>query len=222
MLWAVMVAFSQKKMASLTLLSIMLPIGLLATFRVIGVVREPPKTETFTVETVAWNMIRPSQISVLGNTASNSYADVKASVDFKVNVVGYRENWDFFWFDDVDVVDLRILASSSVTDGYITRMNVKFSGIDDLADLSIERADESMELRHLEVNRISEGSSEASFETTSVQKPQTGSLSILTFWVFSDTNSKDHWATITLEVTFFTEGMFKEMRIPLLLGILAK
>jgi len=217
-----MVAFSQKKMASLTLLSIMLPISLLAGFRIVGIISEPPETHTVTVETVTWNMTRPSQILTLDGVGSNSYADLKASVSLEARFVGYRENWDFLGFGFVDVVDLRIVASSNMTGGHITAMNVEFHRTDTLADLIVGRANESMQLYNLKLKRILEGSSEARFETLGVEQPHNGSLSMVAFWIFHDENNADHWATIILEVTFLSEGVIEEVRLPLLLGVLAK
>jgi len=52
-------ALSRLKWIFLGFLSIMVPIGLLATFRLTGVLQESPKPETITVESVDWNMSRP-------------------------------------------------------------------------------------------------------------------------------------------------------------------
>jgi hypothetical protein len=92
-----MVAFAQKKkMASLTLLSIMLPISLLATFRLTGVIQEPPTPQIITVETVSWNMSRPSNYIILDVLGRNHYSDDIVSVNFSINIVTYHENEEFF------------------------------------------------------------------------------------------------------------------------------
>ena len=217
-----MVAFSQKRMASLTLLSIMLPISLLAGFRIAGIISEPPETHTITVDTVTWNMTRPAQILTRLGVASSSYADTEAMVEFDVSIAGYRENWDFLGFGYVDVVDLGIVTSSNTSDGYITSMSIEFLNTDADANFIIDTTASFIELHNLAVRRVFRTPSEAGLETAAVQKPKDASLSIVTFWVFSDKNNRDHWATITLEVTFLSEGVFKEVRIPLLLGVLSR
>ena len=79
------------KWASLALLSIIVPVSLLATFRLTGVLPEPPKPETITVETVSWNMSRPSDFTTVDERVENVYADDVALVRLGIFIGGYYE-----------------------------------------------------------------------------------------------------------------------------------
>jgi hypothetical protein len=78
------VLMSRRRWTSLALLSIMIPVGLLATFRLTGVLEEPPTPEIITTETVKWSMQRPAEtIFEIGETIENSYADNDTQITFE-------------------------------------------------------------------------------------------------------------------------------------------
>ena len=97
-----MVSVSGRKLASVTLLSIMLLISLLAAFRLTGVLREPPAPEAFTANEAMWEMKRPPKYTRIAEFVENAYSDDAISISTSVSLYEYFENSlrDPYWNRD--------------------------------------------------------------------------------------------------------------------------
>lgn len=112
-----------RKWMGVALLSVMVPIGLLVTFRLVGVLQEPPKPKTMTVETVGWNMSRPRGYVAIDEKVENSYSDSVASVKWTVHISSYTDNSKTFG----DYLHFRISAVANLSNGHIQSVVVRFS-----------------------------------------------------------------------------------------------
>ncbi len=211
--------------ASVALLSIIVPVGLLATFRLTGVIKEPPKPETVTVEAVSWNMSRPTDIDTiidLDEQIEKSYTEGIASVSFNLRIISYSENELDFPSWGGDYLKLRMISSANVSEGFIYSVVVKFSRTDVLAKVDIEEHPSSMELHNLEIGKVRDSGTyirEAYFETTALNQPKDTLLSIFAFWSFSDENNTDHSVTVNLEVTYLNGTAYRKVTVPIVLGV---
>jgi hypothetical protein len=216
---------SNRAWFSLALLFVIVPVGSLTTFRLTGTLKEPQKPETTSLEAVSWNMSRPTRTVTVNEWTRIFYTDGKASVGLGVNVVGYRENWGDWPSDgDDDIVDLRIIATANISDGFIYSMVVKFSRTDILADVVFQQTPSFMDLRNLEIRKIRDLGAynrEAYFETAAPTQPKNATLSIIAYLVFLDGNNTDHWTTVNLEATYFNGTTYRKMVMPIRLGVLA-
>lgn len=220
--------FCAHKFVAMTLLSIILPISLLVSFRVSGIIPEPPTPETTTVEAVTWNMTRPENVDIItiDKWTRNSYTDNIVFMELSVQFAGYWENKPGWWPSDGDddVVYLSIVATANVSEGFVYAMAVRFSRPDVFAKVYVEMHPASMTLQNLEIKGIREKGTNnrgAYFEAAAVNQPKNTSLSIIAYWVFLDRNDADHWLTVNLEVTYFSGTSYRKVIMPINLGVLA-
>ena len=211
------------KWASLALLSVIVPVSLLVTFRLTGVLPEPRTPETITVETVSWNMSRPADIVTIDEWVKNSYTENLASIDLSIHVQEYYEDDPDFpaWGDDY--VKLRVVGDINISDGYVHSLVIRFPKTDSHTTLYIERHPEAIRLDNLKLERIRGSATdkkEAYLETTSLNQPKNCSLKILSYWVLQDRNNLNHWITVTFEATYYNGTTWKKIEIPIQLGVL--
>ncbi len=200
------------------LLSVLVPITLLAAFRLTRVLPEPPTPETITVEAVSWNMSRPSFRTNVNEEMSNSYSDNMTAISLVVHIWQYEENHP----SRGDNIEFAVTASANLSLGFIHSMVVRFSRTDDHAVLHVDPTPNFIELENLKLERIREPATnrnEACFETKTQNQPQYASLGILIWWLFLDDNTTNHIVTITLETTISNETTYRKVVIPIELGV---
>lgn len=211
--------------AAMALLSIMLPVGLLVSFRMVGIIHEPQTLETIPVQPTYWSINRPVDIATIDNWVGNNYADNIISINMNIHIVGYRENWPDFPSYGGDAVDLRIVVTASVSSGFICSFVVRFLEMDSSEIVYIDSTPRSMSLINLQKGLVRwSGSleSEAFFEAKGLNQPRNASLSIISYWVFLDQNNLDHMMTVTLEATYFDGAAYKKAIIPIKLGVMVE
>jgi len=212
-----------KSWKALLLLSVVVPVGLLATFRLTGVLHEPLTPETITAEAVNWNISRPIQTATIDRWVKSSFFNGIASLNFSVHVAGYREDWPIWPSDgDDDIVDLRISVNANISEGYIHSIKVRFSETDLYAYLDIMNNPDSIELNNLTRTEIRDGSylHEALFNTVAGNEVKQCLLKITVFWVFLDQNNVNHDEVLRLETTFFDGAVYRKVVLPIHLEVL--
>ena len=205
----------RRKIASLTLLSIILPISLLVTFRIAGIVREPPETQTITVNAVIWNMTRPSLFSNMNAWVNNSYADI---VNFNIFVNHYIDNHQ----ERGDYLEFWVHLNASVNDGFIQSMVIHFSRIDSNAYLNIIEDPDWISLRNLSIEAIHDWRTNNDIQANAVGRPAEVSLKAGVWWMFTDEDSIDHSLPLSAEVTYFDGTMYQKVIIPICVEVLPK
>jgi hypothetical protein len=217
-----MIALTQKKRAlSLTLLSIMLPISLLATFRITGIIPEPPTPITITLETVNWKIERPSSDVRFNKDVRNVYLDNNVSVS--VIFTEYLDNYDW---NGLDFLTLMVHFKGS-----FSSVLAKFQPIDTESALDIDEEILQNPPRHpkavvnmtlLGIKGVGTVDTEAYVKAKANGSPS--SLTILALWVFYDVieNNKDHTLKMTFEVTYFNGTAYRKIIAPATLEVLVR
>ncbi len=241
MLWAVMVAFSQKKMASLTLLSIVLPISLLASFRMTGILKEPIG-ETFQKYPVVWSHERPSTSVNIQEKIRTAHQNDQLSVELGIYIVDYCENNPWRPFDYKD--GMRIKATINIAG--IRRSSasfiVRFYQIDANSAVYVDRpsliaynasvldieAFGSSGSEAIVASKASDSSSDTTFESYWIWRVREdwmlssnslSGLDIQAYWVFNEANLEDHQLMVSLEVTYPDGAAYSKIILPALLEI---
>ena len=204
------------------ILSIMLPVSLLATFKMSGVLTEPQAPETVTLEAVTWNMTRPTRTLTVDEWVNNSYMDndnrlLSAGVHFEEhfeNMLGWPSDGD----DDVQLVGIHISVSVSV--GFVCSFVANFSDLDDCAYVVLETTPSCMQLQNLAVKRIVNPLTSACLWASANNQSKEASLSALVYWVFLDQNNTDHWMTVDFEITYFDGTAYQTVITPFVLDVL--
>lgn len=221
-----MKSLGNRGFAAMALLSIILPMGLLVSFRFTGILKEPPTTQTIPVEATIWSISRPIGVDIItiDKWMKNSYANSAVSIELSVQFVGYYENQlDFPSGGDDDVAYLRIIATANVSDGFIYSMAVRFPEVDGNAVLYIDMNKDFRNLVNLQEGSIgcsSRYKGGAYFMAYSLNRSKNASLSILSYWVFLDQDSVNHAMTATLETTYFNGTTYLRVGLPIQLSVL--
>jgi len=214
------VVFSKRKSSSVILLSVLIPVSLLATFRIAGIIPEPPIPQTITVETVSWNMSRPDHSKGINTWVNNSYSDVSGHLVFGVCAIIYTENHQ----ERGDTLEFRVSLEANTSDGFIRSVIIRFSEIDTQAYLDIMEDPDPpwIELQNLSVKTIRDSrvTSEPYIEAIVLNQPKQALLSMVVFWQFGERNNMDHWVTLTAEITYFNGAEHQKVVIPIRLGVL--
>lgn len=215
------------KWASVALLSIIIPVTLLASFRLTGIQPEPQTPQTITVETVSWNMTRPRSIDIIAidERVSNSHVDDIASVNLAIQVGGYRESAPRYWLwkGGYDEIDLSVAVTANISKGFVYSIVIELSNIDAQADVIIIDGESWMQLHNLEIVELDDSSyrHKAWIEASSFGQPLDSVLGIIVFWDFFDQNIADHFMSVTAEVTYFNGSTWQKVTVPIQLGVLA-
>jgi hypothetical protein len=203
------------------LLAIVIIIGLLVTFRFTGTMQGSVEiSETITEDTSFWNMNRQSDYFEIKNNITDIYANSTFSSNLTIYSLTYVENDGMLDFNDGLWISLA--ASSKAVDGFIYSMDIRFSKTDENATLDIIDDPDWMHLRGLAKENIVDGSQyrEAFFETKSDGKPKECMLKFCPVWVFFDFNALDHWLSITLETVYFDGASYRQVNVPIQIGVL--
>lgn len=214
-----MVALTRKKrVVSLTLLSIMLPISLLATFRLTGVLPEPPTPETITMETINWKMERPSKDVRSFDGIKNVYNDNLISIS--LIFLEYRDNYDW---NDLDFLTLMVSFKGSIS---TAEARFQPTDVDSILDVDEEVLQNPPRYPDAVVNMTLTGIRAVGTNVTEayVTAKATGSSSTLTIvahWVFYDVieNNKDHILKMTFEATYLNGSAYRKIIAPAILEV---
>ncbi len=214
----------KQKWFSIALLAVAVPMGLLATFRLTGIIPEPPTiTETVTAETITWNMTRPEEATgFAGRIIENNFNVNGTNVRLSIHITSYLENSEQFG----DCLWFSVNATANVQQGFIHSVYIKFLQTDQNAFLLISEQKEWLTLENLKITSLSTEatySREAHLYATGVNNPKTCTLTNPAYWYFLDVNENnlDHWTTITLETTYFNGTAYRKVTIPVQIGVLA-
>ena len=214
-------ALTKRKWASIALLSVVLPIGLLITFRLTGILPEPQKPETVQMDPVTWEMKRPS-VSVLniGERVEDAYANGEVAVGIGVNVAWYVENPEpsvgpFFGRDGLFLL---VYVNVSVLQGSGVSLSVRYLP-DENTTIYIET--NSMIQSNVSVTNVKWfgiKESEAYCRAKILNSPSY--MNTQANWVFNDPNNEDHQLNLVLEITYLNRTTYKTIVLPVILQML--
>jgi hypothetical protein len=197
------------------LLSMLIPISLLATLRMVGIVPEPLGIR---VEGIKYSMNRPSNTKDVDVWTNNSYTDSGSSIDFSVLIKYYIENHQ----ERGDHIELKMLLEANTDYGFIRSVLLRLSRGDTQAYLDIMEDTDWIILQNLSIEKILDQreSNEAYVEAISPNRSKQALLAMFVFWMFVDENDVNHWAAITAEVTYFNGRTQQEVILPINVEVL--
>jgi hypothetical protein len=206
----------QKRKAAI-LLSIIFPIGLLATFRFTGILPGLIIPETYTVETIEWNMSRSNKVTSLDKTLTNLYNDGILSATFKVGVGAYYEGdvWGLGFFEP-DRVIIRFDVAANITAGFIHSFVIRFSQVDANASLDVYEDDDHIVLHSVMLGAIHQAwvSDSGYIEAYAVNNRNSCNLTMFSYWIFYDDNNIDHNIIFSLETIYYNGAAYRKAVMP--------
>jgi hypothetical protein len=219
--------FGKRKWIAITFVAIILPISLLTTFKLTGIIPEPTVSEIITVDSVNWNMTRPLNpdggYCNIGETVENTYVNNEVAVGLCVNAAEYvhdpsPEVGPYFGRDGVGFA---VFANFSIPKGFGVSLVVKYLPTDDNATVYVETSDYAVIQENVSVTDIrwfGTNENEAYAKAEILNSPCY--LNIDAYWVFDDQNSIDHTLNVTLEATYFNGTTYRRIVLPVTLQIL--
>jgi hypothetical protein len=206
----------KRKWIAITLAAVIVPISLLTTLKLTGIISEAITPETFMVEAKTWNGERGLVVTAFNEKIANSYSDDLASINFEVTVGTYvvgDSTWNY-----LDYLNMHISASANTSKGFIYSMSVQFlKGNNYTSAIGIFQDPELLELHNLQMGKVLNswsGSEEAYITTTAKAKPSECQLIFNVNWIFLNQNVDDN-VTATLETTYFNGTSYQKTMIPI-------
>lgn len=230
----------RRKWISLTLLSIVIPVGLLITFRLTGTLPEPQTPISVLAEAISWSIDRPTLHVEIQGTAKNLYENENISILFEVYISDYAEGKGIY--GGADSVDFYVKVNCSVARGFVERVDlflrdesnktqvmlpynlpVPFS--ERLFNLSVEEWAHAFSYVYppegfkekLDITN----SLKSYLKTVGVNRPSSVSLSNGFDWILRTPNNQSHQMEITLELTYWDQTAYKKIVAPIILNIVA-
>jgi hypothetical protein len=213
---------NRNKWLSLSLLAIILPIGTLITLKFSGIIREPAPLETITVDPISWNMTRPSDSNFnIGEKVWNTYANDEAAIRIDAHIAAYEENpaLDIWPFYGRDGFILAVYSNLSVFQGAGVSMVVRFTPADENGTMYVNTDSTIQSNASLtEISGFDINGNEAYYKAKVLNSPSC--LVKQLYWAFNDPNNEDHRLDVVLEATYFENGIYKRIVLPIILQIL--
>ncbi|MDH5482106.1 MAG: hypothetical protein OEY22_04405 [Candidatus Bathyarchaeota archaeon] len=212
---------SNRKWLSITLLAIIVPVGLLTTFKITGIIREPLAPEIVNVEAVFGNVTRPESYTFIDRVVENHYDNGFSRVKMYAHVIDYEEKHPTFG----EHIWLSITATAQLQEGFIYSMLLKLSVHDADSCLVIVLlfpwgAPLTENLKTERTDTTGTQTNEAYVYATGIDEPKNCFIRIIVTWQFLDRRILDHWMTATLETTYFNGTAYQKVIIPVKIGVL--
>ena len=210
----------------LMLLSVVLPIGVLVSFRLAGILQEPP-IETTTLEAVKWEFQRPhpDQSVPIYNDLNATYVGNGLSVTFSLELWKYL-NGSMSWIPPGDWIDMGIRINATVIepDGFFDDVNIIFRNDSqpshvNLLHTSLEYA--NLSLADIAEERNPESYTKAYVKLSAVNRQNRVYFSAFAQWNLLDASSNIvHQLEVTYELTYYNGTTYNKIIQPFQLKLL--
>jgi hypothetical protein len=209
-------------MKALFVLSIVAPIGLLATFRLTNLSpQQRLYPQTVTAQEVVWNISRPTIETDIAEEVVNSYSDNIAIVSFNVFVVEYETSYLLGWSPDSHGLVLILTGTANVSEGFIHSIIIRFSKLDSDSDVDIADDPDAIVTNNVELGRVFDWQPDSYVEGYGVSQPGYCKLMINSRWAFFDNERiSEHHVSINLEVTYSDGTGYQRVIVPVVFGVL--
>jgi len=202
------------------ILSIIVPVGLLATFRLTGILQEPLSPLTVTAQEVVWNIRHPAAEMDIAEEVINFYSDNITLVSLNVFVVEYEQSYLFYGIPESHGLRLMLSGAVNVSGGFIHSIILRFSQLDSNSTLDIMEDSDAVETYNTKLERICDWLSDSYVEGYGVNQPKYCKLSINARWSFLDIEKNvEHYMRTDLEVTYFDGTTYRRVIVPIRLGV---
>jgi hypothetical protein len=211
------------------LLSLIVPIGLLTTFKITGMVREPATvSETMTLEPVKWELERPDNIIAIEDTVKSFYDDESISVNCSVFVYGYHDISEYA----SDYVSLSVNVTATLQAGFVDNVNITF--LEDYEDSAVwvpnaERDTKFYEnLRNLSIVDWAQPFSrwwrlhddvKAFIKADGINQPSNVCFWSPAHWILRSPRNQTHLMEVAVELVYFNGTVYKRLVQPYQLKI---
>jgi len=213
---------SGREMKAFLILSIVVPVGLLTTLRLTGVLKESLIiAETKTLETVEWEFQRPDNYLAILKTLRVPFVQNGLSATFNLIINHYDPNTLSINFDEVSIT---IMMNFTVTHphAFIRSVNVAFSmdnhsRLGMLVTRDITRSAENLSLTG---HSWSHEGTKAYISFEGIGQPRSAYLSTWDYWILISSFDQIHQLEVAYELIYNNGTAYKKLVQPFQLNLL--
>lgn len=202
----------KKKVLSLMFLSVLVPVGLLTSLRLTGLLGaggEPAVAQTITLDSINWELERPYGPIEIREKIPSSY-DNDVAIRQAIEVFLFESN---SLYGGSDTVHLDINVTVSENRGYIRDVRLVFHENYENALINIIYQPVWMKLGNLTQTALNQWRS-AFINFTAQDRPHGASAWIPVDWVLQSPSNQTHQLDIVSEIVFFNGTVFKRVIQP--------
>lgn len=204
---------------ALLLLSIVVPVSLLTSFKLTGFLGEPATIkETITLEPVTWEYERPNQTVHLDNLLESSYSNNKILATMYLLIGEYAED-DSALVSDFITIRVKMNLTGADSDFSIENVYLIFRDIYKGSRLFFQRTNTDFQCINLSLVKIVDGINgennlKASINLAGLNHPNDVYLQWNTIWTLHSLNTQDHELSATYEVTYYNGTAYNKIVQP--------
>jgi hypothetical protein len=212
-----------RNLKALTLLAVVLPVSLLVSFRLTGILQEPKTiSETITLETVRWEFQRPDNATDIFDIVEAFYKNDGLTTDPKILILDYVDRpYDGYYFDSLYMV-ISINATITNQDGFIESGYVVLQ-TDYQSPVGWLHTDFRFEnLSLIDVEDWGWRGTKASVSLKSMNHPEGAYFSGSALYRLLTPNNQTHQLDASFELTYHNGTVYKKVVQPFQLRIIGK
>jgi len=211
------VSILRQRRKPLALLSIIVPVSLLVSFRLTGILSGPIAiAETITLETVKWESERPNALINLREKAQSFY-DGDIAIDQSIGIHHYDP--DDWGYGGSSRVSLTVNITSSVPVGYISNIRLNFLENYENARINFFGDHQLMNLGNLSITGFKDWARDVFVNLTGLNRPNKVYFWAPVHWVLRSQNNQTHLLDVVSETVYFNGTVYKKVVQPFLLKI---
>lgn len=218
-----MEGLSKRKWVSLTLLSIVVPMSLLATFRLTGILQEPMTiSETIMLDAVQWEFERPDHYVYLDDKLEALYINDELSATLRVVMGTYTDNAVAYSGADVVTMGIEINSATINPKGFIERVHVVLRKD---YKTSIDWINTNLDFKNLSLVNLAEGyerSTRAYIGLAGVNHTRSVYLWATGTWILLTSKDQTHQMEVVYELTYYNGTAYKKIIQPFQLKIIGR
>jgi len=208
------------------LLSIFVPISLLATFRLTGIIKEPTMiSKTITLDVVEWEFTRPlnDQFISINESVNAVYDSDDIKVNYRVFIAEYVPgSWE--WTPPGPYLDMAIEINSSVTNavGFIETVHATFKNFQPSSVIFLRTFLNSVNLSLIDIMDGNLGEDGRIF-LAGVNHPSESYFSAALFhWFLLTQNTQESQMEVMFEIIYYDGAVYSKMIQPFRLTIMGR
>jgi hypothetical protein len=208
-----------REIKTLLVLSVIVPVGLLASLRLTGILKEQITTlETMTLEAVQWEFQRPRFGIEIREMLGNFFIEDSVSMQFGLFIDDYHENASRY--GGYDYIALTVNVTASATNGHIKNMYLSFRENDENSRINFFEEQQLIRFENLTVLDYKDWAREISMNLTTTDQPKGAYFWAPVDWILVGSRTLSHQMDTILAVTYFNETTYRKIIQPFKLVIL--
>lgn len=208
-----------RKLLSLALLGIILPMGLLTTFKLTGILKESPTiTETTTLDVVRWSSEQIFCLINIGDMVKSQYDNGEISIVHSMDIYDYNdENWGGYFGSATLSTSVNLTAT--VKNGFVSKVYVSFREDYENSTVGLRLEKSLIKLENLSLINYGhwlDGNVKAFFDASNANSSSSVYLRLPAYWLLGRINkvNQTRLLEVTYEVTYFNGTTYKKIVQP--------